>query len=461
MINRVKNQIQLVIHGHYDTSTAEGRSMERSRNMALTALTAMLAKAVAMVTPLITVRITLSYLGEETYGLWSTVTSFFALFAYADLGLGSGLQTELSHASAFEDRTFCKKLISTAYTILSGVAVVLLIGFALAYPYIDWGEIVNAQTEEAKKLAGIVVVAILIPKILNIPMALIQRTQNAMQEGYNTNLWQLVGYLLSLMLVVIISVCDGGKVFMMAASSSIVVVVAALNMLFYFSKQHSELKPSFRLFDWKTGKALLSTGIAFFVLSIFTSISLSIDNWVVAQTNGLSDVTSYSIMLKLANMVNVISLMLSTPLWAANGEAFERGENEWVRKKTNEMALISAFLSIVFSIGIIVLCKPALWLLTDDKVRAEFFVLIGMCLLNIFVSITNPYFMVLNSARIIRFQIVNYMIYAVISLPLKFLLGSIYGVQAIPWIGAISYLLLLTFPTVMRSKIELKRREKQ
>ncbi len=458
MINKLKKQMKLIMHGPYETDTLEGRANERSRNMALTAITAMLAKAVAMVTPLITVRITLSYLGEETYGLWSTVTTFFALFAYADLGLGSGLQTELSHASALKDKQNCRKLVSTTYAILSIIALILIIIFIICYPIIDWNGIVNAQTPEAKELAGKVVIAILVPKVINIPMALIQRTQNAMQEGYRTNLWQLSGNILSLIFVVTISICDGGKIFMMGASSSIVVIVATLNMLFYFGKQRPELKPSFRLFDWEMGKKLLTTGIAFFVLSIFTSISLSIDNWIVAQTSSLSDVTPYSIMLKLANMVNVVSMMLSTPLWAANGEALERGEISWVRKKTYEVAKLSAILSIAFSLFMIIACKPALWILTDNEVKADFGILVGMCLLNILISVTNPYFMILNSARVIKFQIVNYIVYAIISLPMKFYLGNIYGVKVIPWIGAISYLILLTIPTIFRSHSELKRR---
>lgn len=459
MLKRIKNQIQLLKHGPFDTSTPEGRDKERSRSIALTALTAMLAKCIAMITPLVTVRITLSYLGEETYGLWSTVTTFFALFAYADLGLGSGLQTELSHASALEDSNVCRRLVSTTYTILSGISVIMLAVFALAYPFVNWGGIVNAQTPETIELAGKVVVAILIPKIINIPMALIQRTQNAMQEGYRTNLWQLTGNLLSLTCVILISVCDGGKIMMMAASSSVIVIVATLNMVVYFAKQRPELRPSFRLFDCQLGKSLLSTGIAFFVLSIFTSISLSIDNWVVAQTSSLVDVTPYSIMLKMANLVNVVSTMLSTPLWAANGEALERGEVDWVKKKTRDVAILSVLLSGVFSLGLIILCKPALWLLTDNRVAADFVALTGMCMLNILISVTNPYFMVLNSARVIPFQIITYIIYAAVSLPLKFFLGSAYGVRFIPWVGAVSYFMLLTIPTAIRSNYELKKRK--
>lgn len=451
MITNLKQKLALINHGHYDTSTPEGRDLERTRNIALSAITAILAKGVAIITPFITIRFTLTYLGEETYGLWSTVASFFALFAFADLGLGSGLQTELSHASAVNDKDICRKLVSTTYVILVGVASLLILVILCAYPFIDWASIINAQTKEAIYLSGPVVLAIFIPKMINIPLALIQRTQNAMQEGYRTNLWQICGNLLGLVFVIVITIIDGGKVTMIVASSSIVVIVAAINMFVYFGKQRPELRPSIKLFDKTVGKRLLLTGVAFFILSIFTSLSLSIDNWIVAQISTLAEVTPYSVMLKLANMVNVVSLMLSTPLWAANGEALERGETDWVRRKALQIAKISAALAIVCSIGVLVLSYPALWLLTDNAVQPNYLLLAGMCLLNILISWTSPYFMVLNGARIIKFQIGNYVVYATISLLLKFWLGGLYGAKCIPWIGAITYLILLTIPTMWRA----------
>jgi len=44
---------------------------KRMKGIALTAITAMIAKLLAVITPLVTVRINLSYMGEEIYGLWS------------------------------------------------------------------------------------------------------------------------------------------------------------------------------------------------------------------------------------------------------------------------------------------------------------------------------------------------------------------------------------------------------
>ena len=457
-MNKIKKYIQLIFHGHYDTLTPEGRSLERSRNIALTAMSAMLAKVLAMIVPLVTVRLTLSYMGEEIYGLWSAVTSFFTLFAFADLGLGSGLQTELSKASALEDKSISKKLVSSTYVMLTTVSAVLIVVFLIAFPFVDWTKVINAESEKTAAIVGSVVLAIVIPKFLNIPLALIQRTQTAMQEGYRYNLWQCSGNLLSLIFVVVIYYLDLGVLTLIWASSLITVIVAFLNMLIYFKFQRPELTPKLSMFDKTICKKMLSTGIQFFVLSIFTSLSLSIDNYIVAQTCSLADVTPYSVMYKIVHLISVITVMLSTPLWAANGEAMQRGEYSWVKKATGKIVMISFAFSVAASFGLLAVIKPALNIVTDGVVEADYWLLLAMCLMQIAVSVTSPFFMTLNAARIVKFQIVTYFIYALISLPLKFVFGKMYGMVAITWVGVVTYVIFLTIPTMYKSFGYLKNK---
>lgn len=450
-MKKIKQYIKLIFHGHYDTSTLEGRSLERTRNIALTAMSAMLAKIIAMIVPLVTVRLTLSYMGEEIYGLWSAVTSFFALFAFADLGLGSGLQTELGKASALDDPSICKRLVSSTYVILCIVSGALIAVFLVAFPFIDWATVINAETEAAIAIVASVVIAIVIPKFLNIPLALIQRTQMAMQEGYRSNLWQCTGNFLSLLFVILVYFLDLGVLVMIWASSLIVVIVSLINMIVYFKFQRPELTPSIKFFDKEISKRMLTTGIYFFILSILTSLSLSIDNFIVAHTCSLADVTPYSVMYKIVHLIAVVSAMLSTPLWSANSEAMQRGEYDWVRTATKRTAVISLLLSAVASLALLLLIKPALYILTDGMVAPDYILLIVMCLMQIAISVTNPFFMILNAGKIIKFQIVTYFIYALISLPLKFVLGEQFGMTAITWVGFISYVVLLTIPTFVRS----------
>jgi len=233
-------------------------------------------------------------------------------------------------------------------------------------------------------------------------------------------------------------------------------LISVLNTLVFFIFQKKDIRISFKMFDKDMAKKLLNVGIMFFVLSIFTTLSLSMDNFIVAKVQGLKEVTSYSTMYKIVSMISVVSTMLSTPMWTANGEALAKGQVDWVKKTTDKMALLSFALSFAASLGVIILIKPALYILTDGVVKPDYLLLIGMCIYQIVVSVTNPYFMILNATRKIIFQIVNYLIFSLISLPLKYIFGLKYGVQAITWIGVITYLLVLTISTYIMSQKSLK-----
>ncbi len=73
----------------FNTQTAEGRSRERYRRASLSTIAAGLSKVVSILTGLITVPLTIKYLGAERYGLWMTISSTIAMLTFADLGIGN------------------------------------------------------------------------------------------------------------------------------------------------------------------------------------------------------------------------------------------------------------------------------------------------------------------------------------------------------------------------------------
>ncbi|MDD4436548.1 MAG: oligosaccharide flippase family protein [Tissierellia bacterium] len=447
-MNKFKKILIITLHGAYDTATPEGRANERARRIALTAVTAAIAKVFAMAIPLITVRITYNYLGAETYGLWNAITSFFTLFAFADFGLGNGLQTRLSQASGLDDESLCKRLISSTYAMLVLVAGCLMAAFLVAYPFVNWGSLMNAETERAMTLAGGVVFAIVASRLLSIPLSLVQRTQMALQEGYRSNLWQIVAYIFSLISVYIIAGLDLGPLTMIWTSAFIVVIVSGLNMLVYFRFQKKQYRPAIKFVDINISRSLIRTGSAFFVLSILTTIGLALDNFIVAKAISLSEAATYSILFKVTHMIGGITTMLSAPMWAANGEAFARGELDWIKQSTKKMSLILLGISTFASIGLLIIAKPFFRIWIGEQFEFSMLVLIGMCVMQILLSVITAYFMVLNALGIVRKQIVIFAVYTPISFVLKYMLAKSYGAVAIPWVGAFSYAIFIAIPVI-------------
>ncbi|MBE6341035.1 MAG: lipopolysaccharide biosynthesis protein [Bacteroidales bacterium] len=436
-----------IFHKPYDTSTENGRANERKRRLALTAVTSSVRKVLQMVIPLVTLPITYNYLNSEVYGLWAAVTQFFGLFAFSDLGLGNGLYTKLSQANGKDDLTLCKKIISNTFCILLLIAVALSIIFVTIFPFVNWAELMNAQGDETISLVPYLILIIVGCKLFDIPIAIIQRTQYALQEGYRNDIWGIMGALLSLCSIIVIARYDLGKLALLIVSTSIPVVVSLINMLVYFNIQRKELKISFKMFDIVMSKDLLSLGIYFCLLSVLTSVGYSMDTFIVAKTCSLTDAASYSVIYKISIICSAIMTILGMPLWGANGEAIARGDIDWVKKNTRKMSLILGSCSILFTICVMLSINFILRIWMGESFKFSYPALLWLCVMQIMFSFINPYFMVLNAYGIVKKQILLFLIYTSIVFALKYYLSLKYSVVIIPAVGSLLYMIIVCIPT--------------
>ena len=132
------------------------------------------------------------------------------------------------------------------------VAVLLFVIFIGFYSFVDWATFMNAKSNETMILASSVVFVIVVPKILSIPVAIIRRTQLALQEGYRSDIWSIAGVCINLILIVVIAKLDLGKITLLASTSLLPVIVSIINMFVYFNFQRKEMKFSLKLFDYET-----------------------------------------------------------------------------------------------------------------------------------------------------------------------------------------------------------------
>ena len=400
-----------------------------------------------MIIPLVTLPITYKYLNSEVYGLWAAVMQFFGLFAFSDLGLGNGLYTKLSQANGKDDTTLCKKIISNTFCILVFIAIALSIIFAIIFPFVNWGELMNAQSEETISLAPYLILIIVGVKLFEIPIAIIQRVQYALQEAYRNDLWSILGALLSLSSIIVIAKWDFGKITLLFVSTIIPVTISLLNLLVFFYIQRRELKMSFRLFDYNTSKELLSLGIYFCFLSVLITVGYSMDTFIVAKTCSLTEAASYSVIYKVSAVCSAIMTVLGMPLWGANGEAIARGDFKWIRTNTKKMSLILGTVSILFTIMIMLSIKFIFKIWMGEDFAFSYSALLWLCVMQILFSFINPYFMVLNAYGIVKKQILLFLIYTPIVFVLKYYLSLKYSVVAIPAIGSLLYMVIVCIPT--------------
>ncbi|MDH6235814.1 hypothetical protein [Cryobacterium sp. CG_9.6] len=414
----------------------------RTRALLLGIATGLGSRVLTLAAPLLTIPVTLRYLGADLFGFWMIVTSITAMGMFADLGLGNGLLTRLVWAVAGRDFVKAKTLVSTAYLTLGGIAVLLLTVIWLAVPLIDWRR-VESQSNGLDALTAQVVAGLALSAFaVSIPLTLVQRVQYALQEAWKSNLWQVTGAVLTVATVYTTALLDLGAVPVIAAAVFAGPVTILINNLVYFSRR-GLLRPSFRSASRTAAGSLLRVGFAFFCLSVLTSLSLNVDNLIVARVADFATVSQYSITSKLFALLGLAVTLVALPLWPANGEALARGDVRWVRTTTRAMVLFSvgavALGGLVLVVGRDLIAT--LWLGNTTGIPLD--LALSLTAWSLAIAFCSPFFSVQNSVGRLRYQYVGWGLFAVCSIPLKFLFYPLFGLAGIPLAGVAAYIIFV------------------
>lgn len=445
----------------FDTSTSEGRAKERVRRASLTVLTAATARVIMMLTPLVSLQLTFRYLGLERYGMWQTIASVSGMMAFADLGMGSGLQTGIAQASGRDDKQDASRLVSSAFFMLAAVAGVVLLGFLAVSPFVAWSRVFNVTSPLAKSEAGAAMASAALCFALTLPLAIVQRVQSGFQEGFHSNLWECLRSVLALGALLAVIPARPSMPLLVLVLSGVPVVVLLLNSVVYFGYQRPSLRPSWRHFHAPTARALLRTGLSFLAISILMAIGFSADNLITAQILGAEAVAQLAIPANLAGPLMAVPMMVFLPMWSAYGEAIARGEISWVQRNVARLVRL-----VVLATGLAAACYVFLgpWvihLLLGKVVVAPIALLLGFGFCAVVRAAAGPAFMVLNGAELIRPQIWMYLAFTAVSIAAKILFTKRFGVLAVPWATAIPYALVITLPVWLYVRRALAKMARQ
>ena len=114
------------------------RSAARHRRAAVTGITSGISRAVRIGVTLITIPLTLHYLGNERFGLWMTISSVLAMAGFADFGVGNGVLNTVSTAYGKDDWDGIRQAISSGFAVLTLIGAAILVIFLAIYPFVDW-----------------------------------------------------------------------------------------------------------------------------------------------------------------------------------------------------------------------------------------------------------------------------------------------------------------------------------
>jgi O-antigen/teichoic acid export membrane protein len=389
----------------FDTSTVEGRSKERYRRAFLTTLASGFAKVVGIGTILISVPLTLHYLGVERYGLWMTISSLIACLNFLDLGINLGLLNGISESHGKEDRTLARQYVSSAFFFLTATALLAGLVFALVYRWIPWHSLFNVRSGPAVAEAGPAAAVLVACLLMSIPAGMVTRIQSGYQEGFAANLWAGAGSVMGLLAILVVIHRRGSLALLVLATAGAPLLALVLNGAVLFGYQRPWLRPAWRHVKRGVSKHLVRAGLLFFFLQLAVAISFSSDNIVVAQVLGPAAVTQYAIPAKLFGLIGVGCSLLVAPLWPAYTEALARGDVGWIRKTLRRSMSLSLAISVGVSLLLVVSAPSVLKIWVGSKVHASLLLLAALAVWSIVLALSVPVAMLLNAATVVKFQV--------------------------------------------------------
>jgi O-antigen/teichoic acid export membrane protein len=435
----------------FDTSHPGGRSKERYRRLLLTAATGPIANGCGFLAFLITVPLTVRYLGPERYGAWMSLSALMAFLRFSDLGLGQGLIGAISQAEGRGDRLYAQRAISSVLVCLCVIGAVLLVAFPLSTLLIHWDYVLGLASLKDRGEIQVAILLFVALYAIGIPVNMAQQVQRSLQQGYITNLWITAGSLLSLAGVYIAAIHHARIPWLVVIISGAPLLPALGNGLVLFFFQRPDLRPTLKGFDRGIAKELLHKGMLFFGLAIAGALAFDSQNIVIAHILGPAAVGVYAVVQRLYSTIPIIISYITAPSWPAFGEALGRKEWPWIVRALRRGITANALIATVLSVSLFLFSGPILLHWTHGAIFASKWLVAGFSVWAVTSAVSSPICMLLNAAHVLWFQIILALLYGVATigciiwvLPTTGLPGAVWSMTLLYLIGVLGpYLVYL------------------
>lgn len=304
-------------------------SRERTRNYLHQIKGAVVYKAVAMVASFLAIPLMIRYLGQEQFGVWSTLLTLMSWIVFFDLGIGNGLRNKVAEALAKNDKAEAARYIASGYSLIGLLALVLWGLVATVSFFIPWQVVFNTQAIPETTLRITVQIAAFFI-VLNFWIGLIGAVLGAVQKTSLIAFGQLISNTLALALVFVLTKITTASISNLAFAYGFAMVIANLLLSIWFYQRHPELRPK-PYFDKQHVNPLLSVGVQFFILQVAILIIFATDKILITQIFGPLYVTQYEVVFKLFSVITFAHTLITAPLWSAYTDAYHRSDSDWMR----------------------------------------------------------------------------------------------------------------------------------
>src|SRR5665213_504606 len=450
LLNRARRLWSLLRLAPFETSTAEGLSRERHRRLILATLASGLAKGVSVLATWIILPLTLGYLGEKRYALWAMISSLFTSLICMDLGIGNGLLTFIATAHGKDDKKAIKRYVSSGFFMLLCVGSVLGMAVLIGCAFVPMGKVFNVTSPAIihELIWAVAVLGLLLG--FGMPLLVALRFQEGLQEGFNTYLAQMSGNILALGLTLIVVHLKLRLPWLVLALLGGPCLANLGSFVLQFLVFKRWARPAWVDCAAETSRALVKTGLIFFLLNLLTLIGLQVaDPFVIAQVKGPAEVTAYSIVQKLSQAA-FFCWALTQALWPAYAEAIARGDFEWVRRTIRRSLKFGLICGVGLGLGLYLFGMPviAFWVRTPYSASLVHSLLPSFGVYILLYGIVLTLSVIICGSHLLKECLAFLSVTALLALVLKVVLCRKFGAPGVVWATIIAYSIGFILPAL-------------
>ena len=434
----IRRRVRVLQLAPFDTTTAEGRSHERFRRASLSAAASAAAKGIALVTSLVSVPLTLGYLGAERFGVWMTLSAIVALLGFTDLGIGNSLLNGVAHAAGRDDRALIRVNVSNGIVMLLMVAAGFGLLFATVYDHIPWAQLFNVESVAAVAEVGPAAAVLVVCFLIGLPASALPQVRLGLQQGYVNSMFIGVGNLLALGSVILAIQMQLGLPWLVLAMAGAPLLMTLVNG-FALLARSTWLRPRLRDIGLAVARSLLRVGLYFLVLQLAVAVAFTSNSIILAAMLGPSAVAEYAVVAKLFMIPTVMVGLTLGPLWPAYREALSRGDGLWVRRTFRRSVRLSLSVAGVVSAGLVVFGLPLIGLWVGTSVQPSFGLILAVGIWTTISAVGTAVAIFLNGAQVMRFQVVTAILMATVNILLSVALTARIGISGVVWGSVIAY----------------------
>jgi O-antigen/teichoic acid export membrane protein len=388
-------------------------------------------KIASILVNLLHVPLLINSLNVTNYGIWLTLTSIISWLSFFDVGIGHGLRNKIAETLANKNISLARIYISTSYSVLLVIIVLILCVIYFIIPQINWSLILNTPENMSDELELLVII-ILSFFCIQLLLKLLDSILFALQKAALPPFLHFLSQATSL--IVIFFMNKSGKEFNLIHYASVISIIPVFILFFatliFFKKYKKEISPKFKCIKLSYAKDILGIGSQFFLIQL-TSIALfQTNNFIIAYKINPVSVVEYNIAYKYYSVLPMIFSIITMPIWSATTDAFFQQDYKWIKstiQKLNRLyiyALAIAMLMLIFSSLVY-----QIWI--GNKVNISFSISVLVLFYHLINIKTGIYCAFLNGIGKIRLQFYLTLLEAIIHIPLAFTLSNFWGVNGV------------------------------